>query len=368
MEDSTTSSKHTQASVEIKQSGTAESAVVKEHDQDAQKDLMPILTVEETHHMLDLGLGRGINATDPNFWNNKSPWQVRLIKADLSNVIGTDEGGSKQKYEKTVSSLRTQRSKIAVSVREPTSHVKIGLDAHYSQSSNSTVHIKGTKVKTRTISFRSDFDDIPTDVLKESGSQNIFEENMSQWVLQMLKAYGHPIDLPSHGESSTAILNKFAQSIPSIESKPAKDIASIIHQFFVEFGITHYVSSIELGALEFSKERSRTNKSSGGVGANIEAASFAKAGASTSLSTEFSSRTKETQTIGHFNSKGGVDRNSSGEAVISFQIQPITKLITISNIRLATVGALETFLQAKTDHTCKFCNQNTCKFPNRNTC
>ena len=53
--------------------------------------------------IIDLGLGRGVDATDPTPWRNKTSFQVRTVTTD--NIIGTEEGGCVQSYEKEVTSL-----------------------------------------------------------------------------------------------------------------------------------------------------------------------------------------------------------------------------------------------------------------------
>jgi len=133
----------------------------------------------EFPHMEQLGLGRGINATSPNLWAYKTPWQVRSLlewcpddpvqpkptiqpipstsvpqpgaKSDepkipkLRNCIATDEVELTMEYTHEVSSLKSQQSKISVQLMEPTSKISLGMDANNSQTYSSTVTIKGKR-------------------------------------------------------------------------------------------------------------------------------------------------------------------------------------------------------------------------------
>ena len=61
----------------------------------------PVLTEKEMGRMIDMGLGRGVDATDPSPWVSKSSFQVRRVTFD--SVIGTEEGGALQSYEREIS-------------------------------------------------------------------------------------------------------------------------------------------------------------------------------------------------------------------------------------------------------------------------
>ena len=59
-----------------------------------------IISKEEVQRFVDLGLGRGIDTTDPELWRNKCAFTVR--HATFKNVIGTDEGNLAEDYSKRV--------------------------------------------------------------------------------------------------------------------------------------------------------------------------------------------------------------------------------------------------------------------------
>ncbi len=336
--------------------------------------LVPVITPEEIQHFQELGLGRGIDSTDPDLWKNKDPIQLRFISKDLKNVIGTNENGIKRKYEKTVSSSRSQLSKIQLSLNVPSSHVKIGLDGHYSQSVNSSVEVKGTKIQTRTISFRYDFNDIPAGLQSynqhiDSKSENhsgfqTFENDMAAWILGYVKKQQLARQISSSEPSSdglkgqTAIekLDDFANQIDSVDSNDAKDLNEACRLFVFDLGVTHYVSSIELGAVSYSVDTRRSEKKGGGVGGSVGVASSATANASTAISKEYHQQTKEEQTIGHFNKDGVVRWNTSDEAVIGFQIQPINRLMRVAVVQTAIIIAIQLFIQSKADNS----SENSC--------
>ena len=343
-------------------------------EQDSKTRLpIPVMTVEEVKHFQDLGLGRGIDSSDPQLWKNKTPMQIRSVNEDLSNVIGTDESGIMHKYKKVVSSLKTQQAKIQTSLSEPTSDIKIGLDAHYSQSSTSTVSVKGTQVKTRTISFRYQFDDLPvhSDLAEASIQTSMFsaidsgystlENNLANWlVAHVMNGQKHGTIPPTpdirklKGKTALEKLCAYASQIPGVNSDEAYALGNACRTFMFEFGVTHYVSSIQLGAMKYSVQSRQTLKINKGVGGNIGVGSKASASASTDITSESSQSTSREQEIGHFNEDGVVRRNTSDESVIGFQLQPISDLIRIPLIRVGMVTAIEIYLQNKIDDTGKW--------------
>ena len=61
----------------------------------------PVLTEKEIGRMIDMGLGRGVDATDASPWISKSSFQIRRVTSD--SVIGTEEGGALQSYVREIS-------------------------------------------------------------------------------------------------------------------------------------------------------------------------------------------------------------------------------------------------------------------------
>ena len=54
----------------------------------------------EIQQFIDLGLGRGINASNPTPWQNKI--SIRVQPVTFENIVGTEESGSIQGYEREI--------------------------------------------------------------------------------------------------------------------------------------------------------------------------------------------------------------------------------------------------------------------------
>ena len=145
-----------------------------------------------------LGLGRGVNVTHPDMWKTKTPFQVRRASPDFKNIIGTQECGVLESYETEVSTFSMHKQKLRLSLQNPSAPVKLGIDEQYSRSSSSTQLIKGEKIEKHTISFESQFDEVPlydsidqaaiavSDCFLQKDCDHSFEENLASWLLKRI--------------------------------------------------------------------------------------------------------------------------------------------------------------------------------------
>ena len=355
-----------------------------------------VLTDKEMGRMVDLGLGRGIDGTHPTPWLNKSSFQVR--NCTLENVIGTEEGGALQSYDREVSSVSTQQSNLKSSVTVPQSPVTIGMDAEQSRSYTTTRKVVGKKVLNRTISYRADFEDLPhhtravdaklasvenltesvykTEEEMEKSAGDVqqsytFEERLSKWVIERILQRESIMELKLADEGKPIPKRKFrpggqnpvtdlAEFLHSSSVDERKEIVSDCADFVKYFRITHYVSAIELGAAQyrvFSENEYYTRvRATGTLG--IEAlANFV-------LSETFSKKTKKTSSdlkqIGVIGSDCRVERGSYDEAVVGIHIQPISNLLRLRYLQLAMRKALLKYIEQQGDTSGKLINSLQC--------
>ena len=371
------------------------------------KKAAPALTSAEIERMIDLGLGRGIDATNSKPWANKSAFQVRRVMAE--GVLGTEEGGSLQSYEREVSSVVSHQTSMKASVVVPQAPVEIGIDAEQSRSVSSTRRTLGKKVVNRSISFHSDFSDIPVvndrnkaqvllrartfkppttegkaeaEATAQQTAQDesvadlqleflTFEQRLSKWIVKRmmqrqemvareLRAAGMPVGKPrfvlddTFQTDPTSTLACFAYNSDEEEKK------KIIHDcydFVQHFRITHYVSTIELGAMEyrvFSETDFNSTIAAGGALGIEKLVNLSLSQKSTSRKFR---KASDVKTIGKMSAEGKVSRGTHDEAVVGIKVQPISTLVKFPYLQLALQRSLVYYMEEQSDRSCKLESQ-----------
>ena len=356
----------------------------------AAKKAEPVLTGAEIDRMIDLGLGRGVDATDSEPWKNKSSFQVRRVTAE--SVIGTEEGGSLQSYEREVSSVSTFQTNLKASVVVPQAPVKIGIDAEHSRSVSSTRRAVGKKVLNRSISFRSDFED--ASYADDTAAEDVtpvnsfywrsnpdsdwsvadtqreyytFEERLSQWIVrrmlyrQELSAQetvasggdpGEPKFKLDKGSGPFNPLSVLSQFIQLANKEERKKIIHDCYEFVTHFHITHYVSTIELGAAEYRVLSEVEYSSRIGAGGTFGLEKLANLTVSEHSSWKKTKKASDLKRIGCISSDK-VSRGTYDEAVVGIRVQPINTLIKLPYVNLALRKALLYYMDTQGDDTCE---------------
>ena len=424
-------------------------------------------TAQDIQRIIDLGLGRGIDATSPTPWKNKSSYQVRPVSFD--NIIGTEEGGCVQSYEREVTSISETRGRASASITDPKTAITIGVEAEYAQSSSNRYKVVGTKVLNRSISFKDHCVDSEVQPHLESDS---FETKLCKWIVrkacptefsdQMLskiedeksfvqteiadleakllehryamdvtatqinticKVYNEvqerlevlvtdrsSLKLQKVEEDSTLKddeitalrlretelkeraldlrkkVEEFALSLSELERKDSISLAcaktklkflakkeekkqilgSSTHmfnwlsvrdqkqmieycmKFITQFRITHYVSSIQLGASGYEVLTQSKLSRKLGIGSNIGVEKIASGSVSTTHSKSHSHKASNVRRIGVIELNNGiptVKRGSHQEAVVGIQVKPISDLVTMRELRTPLKKALLKYLK-----------------------
>ena len=335
----------------------------------------PVVLPKERQRLIDMGLGRGVDATSRNVWKQKSAFQVRFIASSLENIIGIDEGSARQYYEREVSSIIGRQTQIKSSIDEPHTNVNVGMDTLLSQTLNKSRKSVGEQVITRTISFCNSFDDLPLQHIGRrserskvrppddtSLTQNLrsvsssteievksFEERLSDWLLDRIRGRGYDdFEEAMAGvkvDTSTAKLANYLDKNVDDDAM-VKKVDDDCLTFLKHVGITHYINSIRLGALKFriltTTEYSKKVQVKGSMGVE----GVAKASLSHSSLMQRHDSSLSMKEIGRIVG-GTVRMRSSEEAVIGFQLRPIHSLVRSFHIQESLKRALRDYIVHK---------------------
>ena len=359
-----------------------------------------VLTKDEIQRVIDLGLGRGVDATNPKPWLNKSSFQVRRVA--IENVIGTEEGGALQSYEREVTSVQTNQTDLKASVAIPQSPVTIGVDAEQSRSVSSRRRAVGQKVTNRTISFRADFEDAPSssttnpeharreasirrgcfslmsETVEDAESALTFEERLSRWIMQRVNqrremrvieenAAGRPFESKAiERQDSVDSVSDLASVLYSASNEERKAILKDCRDFVHHFRITHYVSAIELGAAEYRVLTETEYYNRIGAAGSLGVESIGSAAIKETVSWKKTNKQSDLKRIGVIDD-GFVARGTYDEAVVGVATQPISNLVRLRYLQLALRKALLDYMQEQGDSsgkdTCTYLSLTPCPPP-----
>ena len=362
-----------------------------------------VLTKDEIQRVIDLGLGRGVDATNPKPWLNKSSFQVRRVA--IENVIGTEEGGALQSYEREVTSVQTNQTDLKASVAIPQSPVTIGVDAEQSRSVSSRRRAVGQKVTNRTISFRADFEDAPSssttnpehacreasirrgcfsvmsesdETVEDAESALTFEERLSRWIMQRVNqrremrvieenAAGRPVESKAiERQDSVDSVSDLASVLYSASNEERKAILKDCRDFVHHFRITHYVCAIELGAAEYRVLTETEYYNRIGAAGSLGVESIGSAAIKETVSWKKTNKQSDLKRIGVIDD-GFVARGTHDEAVVGVATQPISSLVRLRYLQLALRKALLDYIQEQGDSsgkdTCTYLSLTPCPPP-----
>lgn len=322
---------------------------------DASAAVSPACEPGDVPRIIDLGLGRGLDATNSTPWLNKTSFQVRRVCYD--ELVGTDEGGALQSYANEINSVSTQQVKMKSSVTVPQSPVTIGVDAEMSRSSTSSRRSVGKKVINRTISYREDMDDLPLkatgDSTKEVAELMLskphqgsvmppFEERLAMWICKTLPK---PCD-----KTGPAALDHLTDVIDKGTPEDRAKIIDGCREFVSHFRITHYVSAIELGAAEYIVMSSQQFQTKVSVEGKLGVDKIASNSVSSEITSKRTNKSSNTRKIGCINPDGTVTRRTYGEAVVGVKMQPVSRLVNKKFLQLSLQLALVEFIEDQTDN------------------
>ena len=321
-----------------------------------------------------LGLGRGVDITKPTPWLQKTSFQVRSV---WEKLVETDDGGFLQAYSEEVRSRVTLHGEVRASIKRPELSFNVGMHSEYTRSTLSAKYVIGTKVKNRTISFQVDFVDVHEDP-SHTGPTRASRADVSSKAEKPLRRQDEQSD--GHMESpqlSTQDSEALDEKLTFEErlcrwldrnnpSQPVEDricferekgkILKDIQQFIQQFGITHYVSAIELGGLEYRvvTEKEYGSQAMGEAKASIAAPGYggAEAGAKVAKESEWSKHTSEMKQIGRITGKDNLKKVTlADEAVIGCQLTPISSLVKNPQLKEALMHAVDEYSQDMTKGT-----------------
>ena len=308
----------------------------------------------------DLGLGRGVDATNSKPWINRSAFQVRFATPD--NIVGTEEGNLYRSFLNEVDSSLHLQTSLSASI--PANQlVSINIDAELSRNYSTSQKSEGAKVITRSIAFLSGFE-ANEDLPKKSNSKYLcFERRLLRWMWNEEER-----EFDEESDQLESILYTFTM-------RSDKALIHTCYKFIETFSITHYVHSLELGASYYHVISDKAYETKVSQNTKVTAKQVASVSAGVEGAFGGKSSHKKYTKIGHMNytpldsedllksdsssskfmpaiQSPTVGRNTIEEAVVGIKLQPISSLIGNLRLRKALQNALQDYIHNQQNVKC----------------
>ena len=300
-----------------------------------------VIRVDEIGIYSDYGLGLGVDGTNPKPWTNKKSFRARHVT--FENVFGIKDGILRG-FNSEVTSLRQFQTNVIASVLT-NELLNVGIDAEGSRSYSVHKRSIGKKIISRTITFKSKFEDIccggidsDDGELEEEEQQQPFED----WLTRFIEEHA----------------NK-----RSVEALSPDDLLGYCSKFVEDKSVTHYVLGIKLGACYYRTMSEREYTTKFGAKAELEMDKIAEIALRNAIRFGTHRFQSEVTRIGQFKKKRDDDENEKVEevAVVGTKLKSISSLVVNSpKLRKAMEKALLRFINKRQNHECKTSTQLNC--------
>ena len=289
----------------------------------------PSLTVDELKILEELGLGVAVDITAKHPWARKSAFQAKLV-LQANDLIVTNESNQFLRTSQQVETYSEMQAGLESSFRpDPSKPISVNIAAEFHRSNTRSKTIKGTTILTRTIAFRARD---PT-TRRQNDKKEEFEKHLHTWLLLQ-------------PEEKKLVSCKNCGENPDPKSCQCADCtySAKTNHYCIDYlrelgGVTHYVSSITLGAKKYQIELNSTLFTSLSTATGITADAIASASVKTkSTKKVFQSSSKE-QLIGKLpqhdqaNLRDLLKFRTKGEAVVQCTYNSLANLISNPDLR-----------------------------------
>ena len=290
----------------------------------------------------ELGLGVAVDITAKHPWAIKSAFQAKSV-LDANDLIVINESNQFLRTSHHVETYSEMQTGLESKFRpDPSKRISVNIAADFHRSNTKSKTIIGTTVLTRTVAFRAKD---PTS--RRQDDKEDFERHLHAWLQQQ-----------------NLVSCKTCGKNPNPGSCQCADYTydPKTNHYCIEYlrelgGVTHYVSSITLGAKKYQIELNSTLFTSLSTATGISADAIASVSVkSKSTRKVFQSSSKE-QLIGkipeHDQARELLKFRTKGEAVVQCSYHSLANLVSNPDLREELDSGIQEYIDSQKNGTGK---------------
>ena len=293
-----------------------------------------------THHedelkaLQELGLGVAIDITAKHPWVAKSAFQAKPVK--LEDLIVINESNKFHSSREHVEKYSDIQAGLESSFRpDPSKPINVTVAADFHRSSTRSKTIDSKTLLTRTVAFRA------RDPANRDETTEEFETNLHKYLVKekCFPECKHGLSCRQCGKYSPTTNHKCIRYLKELG------------------GVTHYVSSVTLGATRYQVHLNSTLFSSASTSSGISADTFVSVSTKTKASRKvFQSQSKEHR-IGKIPESldcSVLQFRTKGEAVVKCSYNSLANLVSHPNLRMQLEMGIREYIDSKKNGTRKY--------------
>ena len=287
-----------------------------------------------------------MDITEKHSWVKKSTFQAKKITM-ISELVAIDECNQSKEYQEIVENFSEVHGTLQSSFR-PATPISLSIAADFHRSYKHSKEMAGKTVLTRTISFKV------KDPITMQQEKETFETQLNEWLKR--KDCLKPL---SNADPKHQITEESKEAFKDKDGiwlcyTPATNHVCL--DYLRALGsVTHYVSSVTLGASRYTVHNIKTVTKSASQSAGVSGTPYASAAVSSGIKKGLFKFSRNKETIGKV-----PDRNTflsyrgTEEAVVRCSYSPLSYLVSHPHLRSELDSAVEEYIDSQVHGTSEF--------------
>ena len=305
----------------------------------------PLLIEDDCERLEQLGLGIAVDVTEQHSWVKKSTFQAKPITS-TKELLAINECNQSKEYQEVVEKFFDVHGELQSNFK-PSTAVSLSIAADFHRSYRSSKAMSGKTVLTRTVAFKA------KDPIAMQANIERFEIQLNKWLVQ--KKCLRQVSKADPKLRITEASECVCEDNEGVLWYYAPETNHECIDYLKALGsVTHYVSSVTLGASSYTVNTMKSDTKSGSYSDGFSGASYLSSSSKSSVSKGIFKFKKNKETIGKLPDKNQfLTYRGDEEAVVCCSYSPLSNLVSHPHLQKELESAIEEYIDSQVHGTSK---------------